>query len=33
MEQGLILEENLFYDLMEMLKQIGVMSGQAQKAA
>src|SRR5438874_5748820 len=32
-EQGQIVEENLFYDLMGMLKQIGVMPGQAQKAA
>jgi hypothetical protein len=28
-----IVEENLFYDLMGMLKQIGLMPGQAQKAA
>jgi len=26
-------EESLFYDLMGMLKQIGVMPGQEQKAA
>ena len=32
-EQGQIVEENLFYDLMGMLKQIGVMPGQMQKAA
>jgi len=32
-EQGQIMEENLFYDLMGMLKQIGVMPAQAQKAA
>jgi hypothetical protein len=32
-EQGQIVEENLFYDLTGMLKQIGVMPGQAQKAA
>ena len=32
-EQGQIVEENLFYDLMGMLKQIGVMHGQTQKAA
>ena len=32
-EQGQIVEENLFYDLMGMLTQIGVMPGQAQKAA
>ena len=32
-EQGQIAEENLFYDLMGMLKQTGVMPGQAQKAA
>jgi ketosteroid isomerase-like protein len=32
-ENGQIVEENLFYDLMGMLKQIGVMPGQAQKAA
>jgi uncharacterized membrane protein YeiH len=32
-EQGQIVEENLFYDLMGMLKQIGLMPGQAQKAA
>jgi hypothetical protein len=32
-EQGQIVEENLFYDLMGMLKQIGVMPSQAQKAA
>ena len=32
-EQGQIVEENLFYDLIGMLKQIGVMPGQAQKAA
>jgi SnoaL-like polyketide cyclase len=31
--QGQIVEENLFYDLMGMLKQIGVMPGQEQKAA
>jgi hypothetical protein len=32
-EQGQIVEENLFCDLTGMLKQIGVMPGQAQKAA
>ena len=32
-EQGQIVDENLFYDLMGMLKQIGVLSGEAQKAA
>jgi hypothetical protein len=32
-EHGQIVEENLFYDLMGMLKQIGVMPGRAQKAA
>jgi SnoaL-like polyketide cyclase len=32
-EQGQIVEENLFYDLMGLLKQICVMPGQAQKAA
>ena len=32
-EQGQIVEENLFYDLMGMLKQIGVMPSQEQKAA
>ena len=32
-EQGQIVEENLFYDLMGMLKQIGVMPTQEQKAA
>ena len=32
-EQGQIVEENLFYDLMGMLRQIGVMPGQEQKAA
>ena len=30
-EQGQIVEENLFYDLMGMLKQIGAMLAQAQK--
>jgi uncharacterized Zn-binding protein involved in type VI secretion len=32
-EQGQIVEENLFYDLMGMLKQIGLMPSQEQKAA
>ena len=32
-ENGEIVEENLFYDLMGMLKQIGVMPGEQQKAA
>jgi len=32
-EHGQIVEENLFYDLMGMLKQIGVLPDQAQKAA
>ena len=32
-EQGQIVQENLFYHLMGMLKQAGVMPGQAQKAA
>jgi len=32
-EQGQIVEENLFYDLMGMLKQIGLMPTQEQKAA
>jgi len=32
-EQGQIVEENLFYDLMGMLRQIGVLPDQAQKAA
>lgn len=32
-ETGEIVEENLFYDLMGMLKQIGVLPDQAQKAA
>jgi hypothetical protein len=32
-EQGQIVEENLFYDLMGMLKQIGLMPEQEQKAA
>lgn len=32
-ENGEIVEENLFYDLMGMLKQIGVLPEQAQKAA
>jgi len=32
-EQGKIVEENLFYDLMGMLRQIGVLPDQAQKAA
>jgi SnoaL-like polyketide cyclase len=32
-EHGQIAEENLFYDLMGMLKQIGVMPEQKQKAA
>jgi hypothetical protein len=32
-EQGQIVQENLFYHLMGMLKQTGVMPGQAQKAA
>jgi hypothetical protein len=32
-EQGQIVEENLFYDLMGMLKQIGAMPAQVQKAA
>jgi len=27
-EQGEIVEENLFYDLMDMLKQIGVLPGE-----
>jgi len=30
-EQGEIVEENLFYDLMGMLKQIGVLPGQKQE--
>jgi hypothetical protein len=32
-KNGQIVEENLFYDQMGMLKQIGVMSGEQQKAA
>ena len=32
-ENGEIVEENLFYDLMGMLKQIGVIPGEVQKAA
>jgi hypothetical protein len=32
-EQGEIVEENLFYDLMGMLKQIGVMPGEERKKA
>ena len=32
-EHGQIVEENLFYDLMGMLKQIGVMPDQSQNAA
>src|SRR5579872_4997814 len=32
-EQGQIVEENLFYDLMGMLKQIGLMPTQEKKAA
>jgi hypothetical protein len=32
-QQGQIVEENLFYDLMGMLKQIGVLPDQSQKAA
>jgi hypothetical protein len=32
-EQGQIVEENLFYDLVGMLKQIGLMPSQEQKAA
>jgi len=32
-EKGQIVEGNLFYDLMGMLTQIGVMPGQVQKAA
>jgi hypothetical protein len=32
-EQGQIVEENLFYDLMGMMKQIGLMPSQAQRAA
>ena len=33
LRQGQMVEENLFYDLMGMLKQIGVMPELAQKAA
>jgi len=32
-EQGQNVQENLFYHLMGMLKQTGVMPGRAQKAA
>jgi hypothetical protein len=32
-KNGQIVEENLFYDQMGMLKQIGVMPGEQQKAA
>ena len=32
-ENGEIVEENLFYDVMGMCKQIGVMPGEAQKTA
>ncbi len=32
-EQSQIVEENLLYDLMGMLRQIGVIPDQAQKAA
>jgi hypothetical protein len=32
-EQGEIVEENLFYDLMGMMKQIGIMPDEAHKAA
>ena len=32
-DQGQIVEENLFYDLVSMLKQIGAMPGQGPKAA
>ena len=32
-EQGEIVEENLFYDLMGMMKQIGIMPEKAQTAA
>jgi hypothetical protein len=32
-ENGEIVEENLFYDLMGMLKQIGVLPGQEQQKA
>ncbi len=31
-KDGQIVEENLFYDLMGVLKQIGVMPGEQQKA-
>jgi len=32
-EPGQIVKENLFCDLTDMLKQIGLMPGQSQKAA
>jgi hypothetical protein len=32
-ESGPIVEENLFYDLMGMLKQIGAMPGEEQQQA